>query len=188
MGNEFLRWKWIIWKCPNHSTEPIDWTQLKQLCIMTFWTTRPKLGKAVKLLFGRAWASPQTSGTELQDACVCLPVCLLVCLRPNVHLNISRKLNILMHLVGSVSRWRAMQCYCQGSALATWSKDGSSWSMHGNFLLVCHGIYGPTIKSRLPMDCTNYTHWVDITSGKAGLCINSTRNCKRFSLYFQHKA
>lgn len=34
-----------------------------------------------------------------------------------------------------------MQGYCQSAALAIWSKDSSS----GNFLLVCHGSYEPTI-------------------------------------------
>ena len=44
--------------------------------------------------------------------------------------------------------------------------DSLSFSMHSTLLLVCHSSYGPTINRRLLADRTNYTRWVEITSGK----------------------
>ena len=46
------------------------------------------------------------------------------------------------------------------------SGDGSSLGTHGTLLLVCHSSYGPTISDRLLTDHTNYTHRVEIASGK----------------------
>ena len=65
-------------------------------------------------------------------------------------------------------RWRAMLGYCQSPALATLVEMAQKFllSMRGTLLLVCHSSYRPTINGRLLTDHTNYTHRVEIASGK----------------------
>ena len=123
------------------------------LHLIVLWTLHPRCAALHSTAMVFHWLHLDwliTNGTVLWKS-----VCMLVCLQPyTVHYAFSRKFNILMHLVG---RWRAMQGYCQSAVLVTQSEDGLSWSIHGgNLLLVCYGIYGPTINGRLLADRTNY--------------------------------
>ena len=95
-------------------------------CEMPAWTqfgigcTRGVIGASLSKL--------HTSGTALRR-CVTIRACLLAAIYLNVRLNISRKLNVLMRLVGMVG-----QCWANRSG------DGSSLSTHGTLLLLCHSI------------------------------------------------
>ena len=108
-----------------------------------------------KTIIGASLSEPHTSRTALRK-CVCN---ILVCLRPYtlilyVRLNISQKLNILVHLV--VGEGQCCATYCQiECSIGNHNGDSSNLSTHGTVLLVCHSSYGTTINSRLLTDHTN---------------------------------
>ena len=101
-------------------------------------------------IFGASLSEPHTSGTALRR-CVYLYDRLTVLAAIyrksvlNARLNISRKLNVLVHLHGNAG---LMPEY----SVDNHSGEDSSLRTHGTLLLVCHSSYGPTINSRLLAD------------------------------------
>ena len=100
-------------------------------------------------VIGASLSEPNTSGTALHKC-----VCICACLWPYI-VNFKRALKYFSKILRPHGRWRTMQGYCQSAASASQSEDGSSWSTHGNLLLVSLGSYGPTINGRLLADRTN---------------------------------
>ena len=61
-----------------------------------------------------------------------------------MHINISQKLNILVHFVKGKLCWAMARVQHQNH-----SGGGSSGGTYGSLLLVCHGSFRPTISGRL---------------------------------------
>ena len=60
-----------------------------------------------------------------------------------------------------------MQGYCQSAVSATGVKTAQVEAcMAAYFLFVVGASYRPTINSKLFTNCTDYTRWVEIASGR----------------------
>ena len=95
-------------------------------------------------MIGASLSEPHTSGTALQDACVCLLAAIYR--KFYMRINISRKLNVLVHLA-SIGEGQIRLGYCRSAASATVAETAQD---EVRTVLVCHG--------RLLADRTNYTH------------------------------